>query len=71
MASLFSGRCGGSGDCGGGDGGSSSVVMVMVMVARLQFTGSVEVLEGDLDTLGHGLLTLTDPDTWVVVPTIG
>lgn len=31
----------------------------------LQLAGSVEVLKSDLGTLGHGLLTLTNPDTGV------
>jgi hypothetical protein len=30
---------------------------------RLQLVGGVEVLESLGDTLGHGLLTLADPDT--------
>jgi hypothetical protein len=35
---------------------------------NLQLVGGVEVVKGDDDTLGHGLLTLADPDSWVVVP---
>jgi hypothetical protein len=39
-----------------------------ILVWHLQLVGGVEVVKGDNDTLGHGLLTLTDPDSWVVVP---
>ena len=39
----------------------------MSKTARLQLVGGVEVLKGDGHTLGHGLLTLTHPHTWVVV----
>lgn len=35
--------------------------------AHLQLVGSVEVLESHGDTLAHGLLTFTDPHSWVVV----
>lgn len=33
-----------------------------------ELVDAVEVGEGDGDTLGHGLLTLTDPDAGVVEP---
>lgn len=36
----------------------------------LQLTCGVEVLEGLCNTLGHRLLTLTNPDSWVVVPVV-
>jgi hypothetical protein len=34
---------------------------------HLQLAGSVEIIERDLDALGHGLLALADPDAGVVV----
>lgn len=37
----------------------------------LQLASSVEILEGFLDTLAHGLLTLADPDTGVEVLLVG
>jgi hypothetical protein len=37
----------------------------------LELAGSVEVLKGLLGALGHGLLTLTDPDTGVEVLLVG
>ena len=40
-------------------------------MANLDLAGSVEVVKRGSDTLGHGLLTLTDPDTGVVVLLVG
>jgi hypothetical protein len=37
----------------------------------LSLASGVEVVESDLDALRHGLLTLTDPDTRVVVLLVG
>lgn len=37
-----------------------------VLITNLQLVGSVEVDEPFLDTCGHGLLTLADPDTGTV-----
>lgn len=37
----------------------------------LQLVGSVEVLKSDLSTLGHGLLTLTNPNAGVEVLLVG
>lgn len=37
----------------------------------LRLASGVEVVQGDLDALRHGLLTLTDPDTGVVVLLVG
>lgn len=39
--------------------------MLFAKKNNLQLVGSVEVLESLLDTGGHGLLSLANPDTWV------
>lgn len=38
---------------------------------HLQLASGVEVLKTSLDPLGHGLLTLTYPDTGIVVLLVG
>lgn len=47
------------------------LTLVKEKARYLQGTGGVEVLECDSDTLGHGLLALTDPDTGVKVLLVG